>query len=182
MAARIKNLNFRFLSDIMFEMGAHHPTEHRNINFFVCTSIFKVTAGSKVKKVKTGSRIIFQVFRLDSYRFWVTESEYDFRFALRRILTSQWRHEHVSLFLCLKWLSTCQLTYYRPFIGIDSQALYAICLLLCMCKGALNLLHCHLIFSKIFDELRGGSAPLRESPRNTVLGEGRAEKKSFFFS
>ena len=66
----------------MFEMGAHHPTEHKNINFFVSTSIFKVTARAKVKKVKTGSRIIFQDFYIDSYRFWVAESEYDVRFAL----------------------------------------------------------------------------------------------------
>ena len=73
-------------------------------NFWVSTSIFKVTAGSKVKKVKTGSRIIFHDFYIDSYRFWVAESEYDLRFALRLILTSQWRHKHVSLFLCLKWI------------------------------------------------------------------------------
>ena len=70
---------------------------------FVSTLIFKVTVRSKVKKVKTGSRIIFVDFHIDSYRFWVAESEYDVRFALRLILTSQWRHKHVSLFLCLKW-------------------------------------------------------------------------------
>ena len=49
---------------------------------FVCTLIFKVTVGSKVKMVKTGSRIILKVFNLDSYSFWVTESKYDLSFAL----------------------------------------------------------------------------------------------------
>ena len=71
---------------------------------FVSTSIFKVTRRSKVKTVKTGSRIIFEDFHFDSYRFWGAESEYDLRFALRLILTSQWRHKHVSPFLCLKQL------------------------------------------------------------------------------
>ena len=73
----------------MIEMGVHHPTEHKKYNFFVSTSICKVTARSKVKKVKTGSRIIFEDLYIDSYRFWVAESEYDVRFALRYILTSQ---------------------------------------------------------------------------------------------
>ena len=35
--------------------------------------------------VKTGSRIILKVFNIDSYRFWVTESENDLSFALRLI-------------------------------------------------------------------------------------------------
>ena len=58
---------------------------------------------STVKQVKTGSRIIFEDLHIDSHRFWVAESEYDVRFALRLILTSQRRHKRVSLFLCLKW-------------------------------------------------------------------------------
>ena len=41
--------------------------------------------GSKVKTVKTGSRIILKVFNIDSYRFSVTESEYDISFGLRLI-------------------------------------------------------------------------------------------------
>ena len=73
-------------------------------NFFVCTMIFKVAVRSKVKTVKSESRNILNDFDIDSYRFWVAESDYYLNFALQLILTSQWRHNHVSLFLWLNWL------------------------------------------------------------------------------
>ena len=60
----VENLKITFFSDIMFEIGAHYPTEPKNIHFLPVRQFSRSQRGQRSKRSKPKVELFFKIFTL----------------------------------------------------------------------------------------------------------------------
>ena len=60
----VENLKFRCFLDIMFEMGAHNPTEYKNIKFLSLRRLSRSQQGQRSKRSKPEVELFLKVLIL----------------------------------------------------------------------------------------------------------------------